>query len=133
MKDQRYYDIVAEELQRKFLRPGLWTRAVAEAGGEGDAAARSLYIRFRVAEIKQEEQSEMERLAAEESRARKQKREAGRLAQDEDRRRRTQEEEAERLRVDTERAASPYTGLFFLGGIIGALLLAFVLGYILSR
>ena len=133
MKDQRYYEIVAEELQHKFLRPGLWTRAVAEAGREGDAAARSLYIRFRVAEIKQEEQTradEAERQTVEEARARNQ---AERLAQEEFHRRRAQEEEAERWRVDTERAASPYFGLFVFGGIIGALLLAFVLAYILSR
>lgn len=48
--DQRYYDTVAEELRRSFLRPGLWTRAVAETGGEGDAA-RALYVRLRVAEL----------------------------------------------------------------------------------
>jgi uncharacterized membrane protein YdbT with pleckstrin-like domain len=139
MKDQRYYEIVAEELQRRFLRPGLWARAVAETGGEVDAA-RSLYICFRVAELKQEKESdrsrraaEMERRAVEDARARKQQREAERLAQEEDERHRAQEEEAERWRMEAERAAPPYTGLFFLGALIVVLLLAFLLAHILSR
>ena len=64
MSDQYFYDVVAEELQRRSLRPGLWTRAVAETGGEGDSA-RALYIRLRVAELMQLEQSERARAAAE--------------------------------------------------------------------
>lgn len=66
MSDQRYYEIVAQELQRRFIRPGLWARAVAETGNEG-ATARALYIRFRVEELVQEEQAEeAQRRASEE-------------------------------------------------------------------
>jgi hypothetical protein len=50
MIEQRYYDTVSEELQNQFLRHGLWTRAVAEAGGDNDAA-RSIYISLRVEEM----------------------------------------------------------------------------------
>jgi hypothetical protein len=62
MIEQRYYTIVAEELQHQFLDPGLWTRAIAEAGGENDAT-RSLYIRFRVANLSEIEKSDAKRLA----------------------------------------------------------------------
>lgn len=59
MTDQNLYDRVAQELQRKVLTPGLWTRAVAESGGDMDAA-RALYIRFRVAELKAQERLKVE-------------------------------------------------------------------------
>ena len=65
--DQRFYDIVAEELQRKVLKPGTWARAVAETGGEGEAA-RAHYIRLRVAELASMEQAELTRVAAEKKR-----------------------------------------------------------------
>ena len=57
MEEQHYYDIVAQELQEKHLRPGLWTRAVAETGSE-DAPARALYIRLRVSELVQQAQAD---------------------------------------------------------------------------
>lgn len=52
--NQRHYETVAAEIQRKVLRPGLWTRAFAETGGD-DAKAKALYIRLRVAELEEEE------------------------------------------------------------------------------
>jgi hypothetical protein len=69
MSDQRYYEIVAGELQRRSIRPGLWARAVAESGGEGDAV-RSLYIRLRVAELTQIEEADRVRAKAEAARLR---------------------------------------------------------------
>lgn len=54
--DQQHYETVAAEIQQKVLRPGLWTRAFAESGGE-DAKAKALYIRLRVAELKEEEKA----------------------------------------------------------------------------
>ena len=57
MSNQRYYEVVAEELQRRSLRPGLWARAVAETSGEGEAA-RAFYIRLRVAELGQIEKAD---------------------------------------------------------------------------
>ena len=56
MGDQYYYDCVAAELQQKFLRPGLWARAVAETGSEGEKA-RALYIKLRVQELQIENEA----------------------------------------------------------------------------
>ena len=51
--EQKYFDAVASELAQKILKPGLWARAIAEAGSE-DGKARAYYIRLRVAELKEE-------------------------------------------------------------------------------
>ncbi len=54
MPDQRFFDIVATELERGFLDRGRWAKAFADA--EGDAArARALYIRLRATQLEQEE------------------------------------------------------------------------------
>ena len=60
----KFYDEVARELEAKSLRPGLWTRAVAETGDEG-SAAKALYIRLRVSELVQQEQTDRASLQAE--------------------------------------------------------------------
>ena len=52
--DQHYYDQVAAELARQDLQPGLWARALAEAGAN-DARAQAFYIRLRVAQLRQAE------------------------------------------------------------------------------
>jgi hypothetical protein len=57
MSEQDYYDIVAQEIQSRSLRPGLWARTVAETDDEG-AKARALYIRLRVGELLEQEQAE---------------------------------------------------------------------------
>ena len=44
------YDIVAEELQRKSIIPGLWTHVYSEAGGD-ESRARALYIQYRVTQL----------------------------------------------------------------------------------
>ena len=88
MTDQHLYDSVADELRHKVLTPGLWTRAVAESGGDVDTA-RALYIRFRVAELKEHEREEFER----------QKQEAEREAQH---RQLVQQRGAEQTRVALE-------------------------------
>ena len=48
--DQRLYDQVAAEMGANQVRPGLWTRALAESGGE-DSRCKALYIRLRVEEL----------------------------------------------------------------------------------
>jgi hypothetical protein len=50
---QPFYDAVAAELSDKILKPGLWARAIAEAGSEDDRA-KAIYIRLRVAQLKEE-------------------------------------------------------------------------------
>jgi hypothetical protein len=62
MIEQRYYDIVALELQDQYLEPGLWTRAMAEAGGENDEA-RLLYVQLRIGSLMRLERCEAERRA----------------------------------------------------------------------
>ena len=52
--DERFYEEVARELQEKPMNPGLWTKAFAEMGGD-DAKARALYIKYRVAQLAEEE------------------------------------------------------------------------------
>lgn len=56
MKDDRFYEIVAEEIERQSLVPGLWTRSYAEADGN-EARAKAIYIRYRVAELAKAEKS----------------------------------------------------------------------------
>jgi hypothetical protein len=52
--EQAYYDRVAAEMARQDLQPGLWARALAEAGAN-DARAQAFYIRMRVAQLRQEQ------------------------------------------------------------------------------
>lgn len=59
MSEQRFYDIVASELQSRSLKPGLWARAVAEVGDEG-AGARARYIQLRVTELAEQERLDEE-------------------------------------------------------------------------
>ena len=129
MNDQRYYEIVAGELQRKSLRPGLWVRAVAETGGEGDTA-RAVYIRLRVSELFQIEQAgrareaaDAERRAAEEACAQAQQREAETRVREEENRCRIQEEAAERLRIGADPAEDTRLGILILGVCLVVILL----------
>src|SRR5438477_460887 len=129
MTDQRYYEIVGQELQRRVLHAGLWARAVAETGDEG-ATARALYIRLRVAELVQEEQAESirahaeaSRRAAEEARNEEMLSQTEALAREKDDRRLAAEIEAERSRCDELEAASPYTSWIAFGCVILALCL----------
>jgi hypothetical protein len=132
MVDQHYYEIVAEELQRRFLRPGLWTRAVAESGGEGDAA-RALYIRLRVLEIVQIEQAEHARAVAESRQRADEEVQARKRAQEEEDHLRLQQQADEQLCIDRERAASPFFGWFVIASTVFLLILLVILGCVLSK
>ena len=57
MKDQDYFDIVAGELQDRQVKPGLWTRAIAESG-QDDGRARAAYIKLRIRELKEEDEQQ---------------------------------------------------------------------------
>jgi hypothetical protein len=52
LNDEIYYEAVAAEIQRKELKPGLWTKAVAESAGSNDRA-RSIYIKLRANQLRQ--------------------------------------------------------------------------------
>lgn len=44
------YDAVAAELASKYVNPGLWAQAIAEADGD-EAKAKASYIRHRATQI----------------------------------------------------------------------------------
>lgn len=50
LSDEDAYEIVAKELAADQLDPGLWTRALSEAGFDQDKA-RAKYIKYRVAAV----------------------------------------------------------------------------------
>jgi len=76
MNDEPFYDVVATEIQQG-LKPGLWTKAFADANGD-QTKARVIYIRQRVAQLKFEaveaarSRQEAERRAKEQQQAREQ-------------------------------------------------------------
>ena len=69
--EQRFYDLVAHELQTGFLNPGLWTRAYSETNGD-ERRAKATYIRLRASEL---EIIDREQRLAEDLEARRQKEE----------------------------------------------------------
>lgn len=131
LSNQRYYDVVAEELLRKSLRPGLWARAIADSGGEGDAA-KALYIRLRVAELVQideianaqaaadeKRRAEEERRVGEKRRADEQRRADEKRAVEERQRDMEMANRIEERRIHLQRATSRYLGPVALWIIVG--------------
>ena len=57
--DQKFYDIVADEIRSRFIVDGLWVRAFSDAGGE-EAKAKAIYIAHRVEHLKVEAKREQE-------------------------------------------------------------------------
>ncbi len=54
MADEKFYNAIADELEHKKTDRALWTRALAEAGGDVDKTT-ALYIRLRLAQLKRAE------------------------------------------------------------------------------
>jgi hypothetical protein len=73
VREDKFYEEVARELQDKPTIPGLWTKAFAEMGGD-DAKARALYIKYRVAQLCNEAALENERQKSETKRKEKETR-----------------------------------------------------------
>jgi hypothetical protein len=69
--DGKLYDEIALELKEKPMIPGLWTKAFSEAGGD-DAKARALYIKYRVAQLTESCQQQLEQNRAAVKAAKKQ-------------------------------------------------------------
>ena len=67
MDDETFYERVANELAIAGPLPGLWARAFAESDGD-DNRAKALYLRLRVAQLKnlsdREEQAKQTAIAA---------------------------------------------------------------------
>ena len=79
--DDKFYEEVARELQEKPMSPGLWTKAFAETGGD-DAKARALYIKYRVAQLSEASQQQLEEAQLSKQRQEKQKRAATNAAKE---------------------------------------------------
>ena len=58
--DNEIYEKIADELENNVKQKGLWTRAVAEANGN-ENIVKSIYIKLRFKEIKDEAKREKER------------------------------------------------------------------------
>ena len=76
--DEPFYEEVAKEFETDSMKPGLWTKALAEADGEQDRV-KPIYIRLRVAQLLAAKEAELrslqrlenERIKAEEEAAKK--------------------------------------------------------------
>lgn len=103
--DEPFYEEVAKELKSDAMKPGLWTKAVAEAEG-GQEKVKSIYIRLRVAQLRAAKEAELrelqrledERIKAEEEAAKKE------AARQEAELRELQRLENERIRAEEEAA-----------------------------
>lgn len=52
-EDEEIYEIVGREVESGERRTGLWTKALAEAGWD-ENAAKARYVEYRVAQVKEE-------------------------------------------------------------------------------
>jgi len=75
--DEAFYEKVAEEVAAGQTKPGLWTKAFSQAGGDY-LAARALYIRLRVEQLIEESAQIQEEAARSAKAAEKAAREARR-------------------------------------------------------
>ena len=58
--EELLYEIVAEEVASKTLKPGIWAKAFSEAGGEQSKAV-ALYISYRTEQLRPELAAEIQR------------------------------------------------------------------------
>ena len=111
--NQRFYDIVAEEIRSRLVVDGIWVRSFSEAGGD-DTKARAIYIAYRVEQLKAEEAAArataVERAQAEVRREQEQRKRVKREARE----KRTREREAERLRPLDPKAKRLLIALFLV-------------------
>lgn len=104
MDDDCFYEEVAKEIESNALKPGIWTRAFAEANGSHDHA-RALYIRLRVNQLSDARNTELERqrlAAAEEARQKAEEMENQRRADEEEARQKAEQLEKARLAEEEE-------------------------------
>jgi hypothetical protein len=64
MTEEEAYALVAAELQERNLKPGLWAKALAESVGN-ENVAKSLYLKFRAAQLLRDYQAAKERRESE--------------------------------------------------------------------
>jgi hypothetical protein len=110
--DEPFYEEVAKEFETDSMKPGLWTKALAEADGEQERV-KPIYIRLRVAQLLAAKEAEFielqrledERIKAEEEAARMEAAEAARQEAVEFERQK-EEADAEEARKVAERQAA---------------------------
>jgi hypothetical protein len=54
VKDERFFEIASAEIRAGTIRPGLRAKAFSDANGE-ENRAQALYLKYRVAQLVQEE------------------------------------------------------------------------------
>jgi hypothetical protein len=64
MADEKFYSLIADELEHKKTDRVLWTRALGESGGDLDKTS-AVYIRLRLADLKKKAAAEAPALALE--------------------------------------------------------------------
>jgi hypothetical protein len=52
--DEKYYDIVAREIRENRINDAIWTKAIAESGGE-ENRTKAVYIQLRVKQLMRDE------------------------------------------------------------------------------
>ncbi len=56
MDDEKYYEIVAQEIRENTIKDALWTKAIAKSMGD-ENKTKAVYIQLRVEQLIREEQS----------------------------------------------------------------------------
>ena len=103
MAEQKFYDQVAEEIERKQLDNGLWVRAFSLSLGD-DAKARAIYIGLRVErlQVEQDAKAASARAASAARAQQRQAEEAARVLREQER------VSAEKLRKRLEEVAKKH-------------------------
>ncbi|WP_454865485.1 hypothetical protein [Pseudomonas hormoni] len=82
MKDERFFEMASAELRAGTIRPGLRAKAFSDAEGE-ENRAQALYLKYRVAQLVQEELEMRQAEDAAKKQRKKQERDAGETARKE--------------------------------------------------
>lgn len=82
MKDERFFEIASAELKAGTIKPGLRAKAFSDAEGE-ENRAQALYLRYRVAQLIQEEMEVHQAEAAAKKQRQQQERDAGEAIREE--------------------------------------------------
>jgi len=81
VKDERFFEIANDELKAGRIRPGLRAKAFSDANGE-ESRAQALYLKYRVAQLVQEELEERRVKAEAGTQRKKQERAAEEVARE---------------------------------------------------
>ncbi len=105
MSDERYFDIVADELARNDIQQGLWLKAYSESLGD-EAKTKAIYVTYRVMKLKEEKQQRLREEFEKNQREQREREEAARKKareKFEEEARRKDEEEKRRIEIKESR------------------------------